>query len=895
MGLLVVLLFLYWPAVTLQGVFYVGDIYRLGYPARYEYAQGLQSGHVPLWTSRALAGFPTLAEGQTGAYYPLNLLLYRLLPLPVAINYSVLVALWVGGVGLFLYARAIGLRRVPAFLASCAFMVGGFVPGHLNHLNMLAAVSWLPLLLWAIEWASLGTNWRRWLLVSVLFGLQGLAGHPQISLLSGLLALAYAAVAPLAGTLGGFDLRKLGRRTAACVVALGLGATLAAVQWLPTYELARLSQRGQGLDAEFFTSFSLHPLHFATMLWPFARGNPYPLVSLETIGYMGALPLALAACAILLRRDRVVMFWTLIGAAAFVLSLGQWNPLYQYLRHVPVLNMFRAPARYLLWLDLAIAALAAVGMDYLLAFIEERQPATSFAVWPALSLAPLGLAVFWGSRLAVDDLVLWWRWLPVLWLAASGLLVFCALARWPAKLLWSSLAVGLLLADLAAFNAVYNQTYNAVMTTGEFLRPPASVTFLQNDAGQEPYRIYTNEEIVPVLPVMRESLYPNVQLLHGVDSLNGYYPLVPEAQQWLTENLSPRLADLLNVRYVLIPQVLPVDEEAEAYDTRNPFAPTIVGRTLEFPVQSIVAAETEGYLSHSADLATGAPVCEIVLGGADGQSIVWTLRAGVDLAEWAYTRDDVQKVIRHDLPGSVARAWPAESGFPPRLHDGLTFLARYNLTEPVEVTSVEVRPLIPAGFLHLERLRFVGSDGEERLLSDLVGEGDYVLVYRSSDVAIFRNEQAGPRAFLVHRARCAGSEEEARLLTAAPDFNPSSSVILLGGQEIDGNALTDDRVDVEVYQPEYVRLRSVSREAGYLVLADSYYPGWVACIDGRPAPVLRADVALRAVAVPAGEHVVEFRFTPVTWQSGLAISAVAWMGMALVPGAYLLRRLVGRK
>lgn len=883
---------LFWPAATVRGVFFVGDIYRLGYPARYEYALALRQGRVPLWTPHSLAGYPVLAEGQTGAYYPLNLLLYRLLPLPAALNYSVLLALWMAGAGMFLYVRSLGLRRGPAFLAACTFMLGGFLPGHLNHLNMLAAASLLPLLLWAAERATSQGRWRGWALVGGLFGLQGLAGHPQISLLSGLLVVGYAGVGPLAGGPGG--LRRRAGQVAWSVAALTFGAALAGVQWLPTYELTRLSQRGQGLDVEFFTSFSLHPLRFATMLWPFMEGNPYPLVSLETIGYVGALPLLLVAAALPRRRNRVVLAWTAVAAVAFLLCLGRWNPAYRYLIHVPVFNMFRAPARYLLWLDLAIAILAAVGMDRLLALTRPTLSGGERWPWLAGGLALALGAALWLTRLPLEQLVSCWRFLPLVWLAGGGALIAALLWRPPARA-WAALAVALLVADLYAFNGVYNQTYNATMSPAELSRIPASLDFLQREAGDQPYRVYTSEEIVPVLPVMRESLYPNIQALHQVDSLNGYYPLLPEPQRWLLENLNPRLLDLVNVRYLLIPQVLPVDAASEAYDTNDPFAPSIVGRSFDLPDVRVAALEVEGYLSHSADLTTGTPVCTITVQGDAGAEATWTLRAGVELAEWAYKRDDVEEVIGHDLPPAIVRSWPAQSGFPPREHVGLAFGAEYSLPRETLARRISFQPLIPGAFVHIERVRLVGPEGERQLLSAVAGEGDHVLVCRSSDVAIFRNEEAGPRAFLVHRTRVAQSEEEARELVAAPGFEPWREAVLMGGSQMDGEPLPEDDVAVEVHEPEYVRVRVRTARAGYLVLADSYYPGWQARVEGQRAAVERADVALRAVAVPPGEHIVEFRYAPTSWRVGAAVSGAAWVLLLGAAALRLTRRRVGRR
>jgi hypothetical protein len=893
LGLLGLLVALYWPAATMQQVFYVGDIYRLGYPARVEYAQALRDGRMPLWTAGALGGYPVLAEGQTGAFYPLNLLLYRFLPVPVAMNCSILVSFWLAGVGTFLYIRSLQMGRLPAFLAAATVMLGGFLPGHLDHLNMLAAASWLPWVLWAVETATARPTAARWALVGLFFGLQGLAGHPQVSLLTALPALAQAALGPLGEPSRRLSLRTMARQVALGTAALAGGAALAAVQWLPTYELTRLSERGHGLDLEFFTSFSLHPAHYATMLWPFLRGNPYPLTSLETIGYAGALPLMLAVAAPLRRRDRLVLFWMCVCLVAVLLSLGRWNPAYRWLRHVPVLSYFRAPARYLAWLDVGVAVLAAASVETLLRL--TRRSGGRPQAWAAAGVAvALGLGAWWVSRLPLERLLEAWRFLPAAWLS-GGALVLTA-ARWrPSRAVWSSLAVGLLVMDLFAFNGVYNQTYNAVMPRADLERPPEVLAFLHEDAGQERYRVFTSEEIVPVLPVMRESLYPNIQLLHGVESLNGYYPLLPGPQRWLIGNLNARLADLLGVRYVLVPQLLPVDEASEAYDTHNPLAPSLTGRTFEISPLRVVAVEVEGNLSHSADLTDGTPVGDVVLRAADGSETVWTLKAGDDLGEWAYLRDDVAEVVRHRLPARIARRWPARSGFPPRDHEGLTFLAHRELGDLVEVVQVEVRARVPAAFLYLERLRLIDPGGRSWLLSDLVNEGDHVLVYRSEDVAVFRNEGAGPRAFLVHRARVAADEAEAQRLVLEGNFSLRDEVVLLEGPALQGAPVPGDEVAIETYRPERVRVRVHTEAEGYLVLADSFYPGWEARLDGREAELLRANVVLRAVRVPPGDHLVEFTYSPLSWRLGLAVSAVAWLGLAVILVAGLWKIVVHRQ
>jgi uncharacterized membrane protein YfhO len=69
-------------------------------------------------------------------------------------------------------------------------------------------------------------------------------------------------------------------------------------------------------------------------------------------------------------------------------------------------------------------------------------------------------------------------------------------------------------------------------------------------------------------------------------------------------------------------------------------------------------------------------------------------------------------------------------------------------------------------------------------------------------------------------------------------------------------------VQIESSGPGRVEALATLTVNGLLVLHDTYYPGWIAEIDGRLAPILRADELFRAVELPAGTHRVMFRFTP---------------------------------
>ncbi len=81
-----------------------------------------------------------------------------------------------------------------------------------------------------------------------------------------------------------------------------------------------------------------------------------------------------------------------------------------------------------------------------------------------------------------------------------------------------------------------------------------------------------------------------------------------------------------------------------------------------------------------------------------------------------------------------------------------------------------------------------------------------------------------------------------------------------------------------------------------LVLADAWFPGWKAALDGIPTKILRGDLLVRAVPIPAGQHQVVFRYDPLSFRLGAKVSGVALV-MAFLVGLAgpLLRRRHGGK
>lgn len=152
--------------------------------------------------------------------------------------------------------------------------------------------------------------------------------------------------------------------------------------------------------------------------------------------------------------------------------------------------------------------------------------------------------------------------------------------------------------------------------------------------------------------------------------------------------------------------------------------------------------------------------------------------------------------------------------------------------------------------------------------------------------AIHENAQALPRAFLVGRVKVASGGDA---LEALGEFNPRKEVIL-ADDVIEAAEREEFRAcRIVEHSPNRIVVEAELERPGYLVVTDGWFPGWTAQVDGRDADLLRANVALRAVALSGGKHRVVMQYEPQGFALGRMLSGVAVLGMALF-GVLELRR-----
>jgi hypothetical protein len=137
---------------------------------------------------------------------------------------------------------------------------------------------------------------------------------------------------------------------------------------------------------------------------------------------------------------------------------------------------------------------------------------------------------------------------------------------------------------------------------------------------------------------------------------------------------------------------------------------------------------------------------------------------------------------------------------------------------------------------------------------------------------LYKIDRPVPRAYIVDRATAETDSNKILEKLSGKHFDPSREVLLNVPLSLLGRRDFSGETKILTYANQRVVIQTSSNDSAVLVLADSYYPGWRAYVDGKEATILKANLFFRAIALPAGKHRVEFRYQPRSFAVGLAVS-----------------------
>jgi hypothetical protein len=819
----------------------------------------------PLWNPHMFAGMPFVGLMQTAALYPPNLMLYSLLPAEYAFNASFLLHYALAGYFTFILLREMGLSRTAAFFGACFFSFSGFLISTKQHIAILNAAAWMPLIVFLAERLRKSPGVRYALALSLAVAIQVLAGNFQVCVYTYIVLAVYLAFSV-------FEVQSGRRIRFAALLAAGgaLGLLLAFPQIYATWQMSGVSLRpvvGETLGYLFSREYHVYLSTLPSAVFPHLYssgviGAALPGPEDRMIVFTGVLPLALSALAVTRRwKLPAVRFWAAVGVLGLVLAAADDTPLGRLLFHVPVYGMFHANGRNMLELSLAVAALSAFGMDYVLTD-KGRAMAALKALGAVLSASAIALVITYYTRgeeartaITVANPAVY---MPVIFVALYALCLALYRVRGAGVIVLFLFAV--FIAEAYSFGAYHQAGWSSASALAGKCEE-GGYSFLKAQAGDEPFRAVR-------VDTMKRQLY---HVPCGVDLFNSQDPLIPADYAYLFD-LEPfgysrywdnllrgnTLLSMMNVKYLLVPSTSDLGLEgirtasggvrpgAAAGAWKGPF---------DLPDPSDRSRST---INFDVPLERGTYIVTLRATPVDAEGATLRLEvynAGQESLRAKHLPFNVYPGIMGAGQGKYYRLFQSQG--PQLARIGISSPKR----GPITIESVAVR-------------RLEGFGPQPVMAAGKV----YQKVRELNGYEVYLNRNALPRA---------GDIREIREIYELNLVNPAKQAVLLNSDmaAVGVTSFTQADVSITNYAGERVVLRTDSPGRSFVVLADQYYPGWRALIDGKPSRIYKTNGVMRGVVVPAGEHEVVFEYRA-PW---LMPSALASLAVALASILYIIK------
>ncbi|MCA1558567.1 MAG: YfhO family protein, partial [Acidobacteria bacterium] len=354
------LLFLIFFSPALLSGSLIGPADNVFYHQPYFYAEKV------LWDTMLSSGFPMMADPQVMTFYP-PALLFSLLP--NGWNLFVISAYVLASCFTYGYVHTLTSSKLAGAGGGIIYGMSGFMVAQLDHASIVHNAAWLPLIIWSLEMLRRRASAGWFAAGCVGVACCALAGHSQIFVYSMVVSGFYVLLMGWNSSTGRLRFYSL------TTLMFLLGVGLAAVQLIPTLELVRNTLRAEMSFQEFIT-YALPANQSLMILFPALFGGlpeygrefyfgEWNLI--ELTGYVGLAPLLLAAVGFITWRPRVLsLFWLSVGVLAILLALGDTTPVAHITYRIPVINLFRVPARHFFELAFATSVLAGLGLASLL-------------------------------------------------------------------------------------------------------------------------------------------------------------------------------------------------------------------------------------------------------------------------------------------------------------------------------------------------------------------------------------------------------------------------------------------------------------------------------------------------------------------------------------------------
>lgn len=513
--------------------FLITDPVRQQYPWKNLSIELEKKGQLPLWNPYTFAGSPLLANFQSGAFYPINIVFF-VLPFSVAWGFFILLQPLLALIFLFLYLDNLKLDKRASILGALSFAFGGFSISWLEWGNVFHTALWLPLILLSIDkilFLKNNSKFNIWWIVLLLSLLCSFfAGHLQLFFYTLLFSFVYF-VARV------YKLKNKKNVILKFSTLFFVFTLVSSVVWIPSLEFILLSARNVDQDYRMIAGWFIPWQNIVQFIVPDFFGNPSTLNYFgvwnygEFISYIGIGSFIFAFFAIFRKDKKTIFFFS-----AFLISLLFAFPTLfakiPYKFNIPFLSTAQ-PTRLIYIADFALSILAGLGFDY---FLKTKLKKKTIFILSIISIIFVTIWIFvlylfnnispQNLSVVKQNLIL-----PTILVFVNSLLIIFILVLKDKKLvsILTLVIVLLVFIDLLRFGWKYTP-----FTNKEYLYPNTkTIKFLKENLGNYRY-MSTDSRIFP----------PNFSVMYKFQSLDGYDPLYLEDYAELIAAIGRKLPNI---------------------------------------------------------------------------------------------------------------------------------------------------------------------------------------------------------------------------------------------------------------------------------------------------------------------------------------------------------------
>jgi hypothetical protein len=555
-------------------------------------------GYLPLWNHYVFSGVPFFATNFPLLFYPFTIL-FLFFPTDNVFPYYYMFNFFLGALFIYLLMRNLKLDKFSSFIAAIIYIFNARTAAYIfsGELNMMSMLILVPLIFLFSELAIQKNRIFYGIFAAIFVALIILGSHLQYVLYIYFFLFLYFFFRLYYVTKKGKKLSLGIKPTFIFIFIIILSILISSIQFLPNLELSKYHIRSDPNDYAYASLTSLPFKHLITLLIPNFFGSllndtywgAYSYWSFAI--YFGTLPLVLVFLSFF-RKNKYILFYALMALLSLLIAFGKFTPVhYIFFKFVPGFDLFRVPARILVFFIFSMSILAGFGTNFLLSNKEIQYKKILFLITKVLvvvgiiSLLGLGLIyvakpaiLSFGSEIlknryssSILDLGPLENYLekiePVYGWIFSGFLIFTTLIIAIVFLFilklknkissknFKILVFLIIIADLW----IYSMPYINLKDSQEIFSKNDIIEFLDNE--KDYYRVLDLTKYPYALPQHIANRY-DIELLTGYDVivLKRYYEFLGKAGNVkvqpsntipINDIANPQLVNLLNSKYIV--------------------------------------------------------------------------------------------------------------------------------------------------------------------------------------------------------------------------------------------------------------------------------------------------------------------------------------------------------